>query len=60
MAASPELKAYLDHVPLRRPGHEHEIAGPVLFLASPAGGYIDGAVINVDGGREMVGVLFSR
>jgi 7-alpha-hydroxysteroid dehydrogenase len=38
--------------PLRRIGDPDEIAATVLFLASPAGGYITGKVIEVDGGLQ--------
>lgn len=44
-------------IPLKRVGHETEIAGPVLFLSSKAGGYVDGSVLVVDGGRLMVRYL---
>jgi NAD(P)-dependent dehydrogenase (short-subunit alcohol dehydrogenase family) len=36
--------------PLRRPGEPHEIAGAAVFLAAPAGGFVTGQTIVVDGG----------
>ena len=36
--------------PLRRPGEADEIAGAAVFLASPAGGFVNGHVLVVDGG----------
>ncbi|PPR04086.1 hypothetical protein CVT24_010659 [Panaeolus cyanescens] len=38
-------------VPLRRAGTEEDMAGTILFLASRAGAYVNGAVWLVDGGR---------
>ena len=40
-------------VPLQRMATPEEIAGVVVFLAGPDGGYITGAVIPVDGGLGM-------
>lgn len=40
-------------VPLRRLGKPDDIAGVVLFLAGPAGAYITGQVITVDGGLSL-------
>lgn len=36
--------------PLRRPGEMEEVAGAALFLASPAGGFVTGHNLVVDGG----------
>ena len=38
-------------VPMRRLGQLEELDGPLLLLASEAGSYITGTVINVDGGH---------
>jgi 7-alpha-hydroxysteroid dehydrogenase len=38
--------------PLRRIGEPEEVAAAVVFLASPAAGYITGKIIEVDGGIE--------
>ena len=39
--------------PLKRIGDPEEIAATVLFLASPAGGYMTGKIVEVDGGIEQ-------
>ncbi|MEY2943488.1 MAG: hypothetical protein RLY97_1502 [Pseudomonadota bacterium] len=36
--------------PLRRMGQPHEIAGAAVFLAAPAGGFVNGQVLVIDGG----------
>lgn len=38
--------------PLRRIGHTDHIAATVVYLASPAGGYVTGKVVEVDGGLD--------
>lgn len=42
--------AFLKPVPLGRAGHPEDIAGPILFLASEAAGYVTGESLYVDGG----------
>jgi NAD(P)-dependent dehydrogenase (short-subunit alcohol dehydrogenase family) len=44
------LDTLLSRIPLRRLGRPSDIAGACIFLASPAGAYITGAEIVVDGG----------
>ena len=39
--------------PLRRPGTPEEVAGAALFLASPAGGFVNGHTLVVDGGTMI-------
>jgi 3-oxoacyl-[acyl-carrier protein] reductase len=42
-------------IPLGRPGHVDEIAGPILFLCTPLAGFISGEILNVNGGAVLVG-----
>jgi NAD(P)-dependent dehydrogenase (short-subunit alcohol dehydrogenase family) len=43
-------QAFVARIPLGRWGEPHELAGPILFLASEASNYMTGAVLTVDGG----------
>lgn len=42
------------HVPSRRPGNPEEVADAAAWLVSPGAGYVNGAVIVVDGGTAIV------
>jgi len=46
-------KRLIGRVPLRRIGQPEDLDGAVLLLLSPAGAYITGAVIAVDGGHGV-------
>jgi 3-oxoacyl-[acyl-carrier protein] reductase len=48
-------KKLLSLIPLGRPAHVNEIAGPILFLCTPLAGFISGEIFNVNGGAVLVG-----
>ena len=41
-------------IPLGRLAAVHELSDVITFLATPAAGYINGAIIHVDGGRTAI------
>jgi 3-oxoacyl-[acyl-carrier protein] reductase len=51
--AETQRQALLSKIPLGRLGDVSEIAGTVVFLASPQAAYITGNTINVNGGMYM-------
>lgn len=52
VGVSPELMDFL--IPARRGGTPEEVAAAVFFLASPSAGYINGQVLQIDGGWNAV------
>lgn len=49
-------QALVRRIPQRRLGHEGDLDGPLLFLASDASRYVTGEVIAVDGGHLVSGI----
>lgn len=53
--AAPNWKARCDaQAPLGRTGNPEELVGPLLLLASDAGSYVTGEIMQVDGGTSAV------
>ncbi|GHG88992.1 glucose 1-dehydrogenase [Comamonas sp. JC664] len=48
---SEAAKKLIARIPFRRLGHLRELDGPLLLLASDAGSYMSGGVLEVDGGH---------
>ncbi len=54
LLGGPEVnKAYAEQIPVRRLGTPEEVAAVVAFLASEITGFINGAIIDVNGGYFM-------
>ena len=45
-----ETRTRVSRIPMERLGYPEEIASTILFLLSPAAGYINGALLPIDGG----------
>ena len=57
---TPDIRAdYHDNIPLNRYGSEQELAEVIFFLCSDKASYINGAIINVDGGFAATGIGLS-
>jgi len=56
---TPETRrAYYDRIPARRYGEREEITAAVLFLAARESSFVNGHVLNVDGGFNAAGLVF--
>ena len=49
-ALTPRGKAIIDHTPMARFGQPEDLFGAVLWLLSPASGFVTGVVVPIDGG----------
>jgi citronellol/citronellal dehydrogenase len=59
----PEMKAMVlaempKHVPIKRLGTVDDVAHAVVYLASPAGDFVTGETLCVDGGQQLWGMAF--
>jgi len=51
----PDATRYLSLIPLGRAAEPHELAGPIVFLASEWASFITGEILNVNGGAVLAG-----
>jgi 7-alpha-hydroxysteroid dehydrogenase len=59
VTTTPELKEMMESLTLLgRIGEVEDIAAGVVYLASPAGGYITGTVLEIDGGTDVATLDF--
>ena len=57
--SSEELKTAMEEAtPLKRLGEVEDIAAAILYLVSPAGPYVTGKIIQVDGGLQSPNLEF--
>ncbi|MDP7642966.1 MAG: 3-oxoacyl-ACP reductase family protein [Alphaproteobacteria bacterium] len=54
-----QKRRYLERIPANRFGLAGDISGVAVFLASADAAYMNGAVVNVDGGFDAAGLIFS-
>jgi NAD(P)-dependent dehydrogenase (short-subunit alcohol dehydrogenase family) len=55
-----QLKVGGARIPLGRYGRPGEVADAILFLLSPKAGFINGHVLNIDGGFSSSGIVAGR
>ena len=54
-----QKKAYLDRIPAKENGNTEAITAAAMFLASEEAKFIHGTTLNVDGGFNAAGLIFS-
>jgi 3-oxoacyl-[acyl-carrier protein] reductase len=54
-----QKRRYLERIPSDRFGLAGDIAGVAVFLASSDAAFMNGSVVNVDGGFDAAGLMFS-
>jgi NAD(P)-dependent dehydrogenase (short-subunit alcohol dehydrogenase family) len=54
-----QRQAYLGRIPMGRYGEMDEVAAAAVFLAGAQSSYVNGHVLNVDGGMNEAGLMFS-
>lgn len=54
-----QKRAYRERIPMGRYGECSEVAAAAIFLASDDASYINGHTLNVDGGMNEAGLMFS-
>jgi len=54
-----QTDAYLDRIPMQHYGKPEDVAGAALYLASDECQFVTGNIINVDGGFNSSGLIFS-
>ena len=54
-----QREAYLGRIPMARYGEMDEVANVAVFLAGAQSSYVNGHVLNVDGGMNEAGLMFS-
>jgi NAD(P)-dependent dehydrogenase (short-subunit alcohol dehydrogenase family) len=60
LAPTPEAEAEVKaNAPLKRYGRADEIGDAAVYLCSPAGAYVTGTILDVDGGTGLVGYRLS-
>ena len=50
----PLIKAFVDSIPIGRPGQAEDVANLALFLLSPEGAYVAGSTLVIDGAHDAM------